>query len=238
MKRAFASAGILSCNILLVLGGVTSAAEPAQSGTPILLKIPYVSRLFKNTAPALHCQEANETASAKLVPRHCRIVGSDGLERIGIDFDCQVVGAKGPCCEAAPAECEQHATGCEHACKAECISEATVSESRRLIDREEFHEREVELLGELFEARLEAVVAQAKLEARDAAAAKEAKLQKKLAAAKLANANLQAKLELAAEKEKIAAELHQAQLELLVLKATNGTADAKQSRRATAKTAR
>lgn len=247
MKLAFNSAGILSCNILLVLGSVASAAEPAQSGIPILLKIPYVNRLFKNTAPALHCQEASEAASAKLVPRQFRIVGSDGLERIGIDFDCQVVGATGPCCEeeciatrcqegCAATKCLGEKATCVEDCDAECVSQVTVSESRQLLNREAFHEREVELLGELFEARLEAAIAQAKLEAQDAAVAKEAKLQKKLAAAKLANANLQAKLELAAEKEKLAAELHQAQLELVVLKAKNGTADAKQAGRTTTET--
>lgn len=226
------SAGILSCTLLVVLGSNALAAEPAQECVPFLLKIPYVNRLFAPSAQALRCEENSAAATATFVPHQFRIIGSDGLECIGIDFDCQVVGAAGPCCEAVcPASpCPQCTAHCGDACEVECLTEVTASESRQLMDLEAFHIREIELLDEVFEARLEAAVAQAQLKARDEASAKEAKLQKQLLDAKLENARLQASLEFAEEKQKLAAELHQAQLELVALKGKGGSATAKLAR--------
>ena len=72
---------------------------------------------------------------------------------------------------------------------------------------DKFRERENELVSDLFEAKLEAAVLKAKLEARDEADAKHSALFEALITAQIENARLQAKLEVGEEKARVAAEL-------------------------------
>jgi hypothetical protein len=72
----------------------------------ILTRLPYLNRLFHNVGcPG---DAGAEAASATpLLPRIWRTVGPDGVERIGVDFDFQVVGAARTCSaeECTAGEC-------------------------------------------------------------------------------------------------------------------------------------
>jgi hypothetical protein len=112
MKRCLSRFALVACGALACLASNARAAEPAadcpEEKCPaarcpalgevesILTKLPYLNRLFHNVVcPG---DEGAEAASATpMFPRIWRMVGPDGLERIGVDFDIQVVGAARTC---------------------------------------------------------------------------------------------------------------------------------------------
>lgn len=236
-----------------------TAAEPEENKVevqvklelPILAKIPYLSRLFTTMGVANEesCGEEGscETEELQLPPppnvRMIRVVGADGFERIGVDFDCPQAGVCLPCpqnvCRACradqPDQCETilRPVGPPDAATLITLLEAR-EEMREVLEdaREKFHEREHKLLDELFEAELKSAVQEATLKAREEAAEKTTELTKELVSTLLENTKLQAKLELAEEKAKMLAELHEARTELAALKARDAdkTAQPRRSR--------
>lgn len=112
MKRCLSRFALLTCGALACLASNARAAEPAadcpDAKCPgnrcpalgevesILTKLPYLNRLFRNVAcPGDDSAEA--ASDMPMLPRIWRMVGPDGLERIGVDFDFQVVGAARTC---------------------------------------------------------------------------------------------------------------------------------------------
>ena len=79
-KLAAVMAGVFmfSGSFALVHGDEPKACHCPEAGVPILSKIPYVSRLFKNVGVA---HEASCEAG------HCQTPCADQLERVGVDFD-------------------------------------------------------------------------------------------------------------------------------------------------------
>lgn len=270
MKMAsalFLPAMLLCCTLGLLAFRPAAADEPEVlpppvapaecRGVPILSKIPYLSRLFKNVEVAGECDTA-QAQHCPLITRTWRAVGPDGAERIGIDFDfdCQLLSAEEPCEGRCPALracseelcteefCSEEECG-EEVCREEVCGEVVCSEvvcSEEACDQSrthealvearlelelyealseaeaEFREREMELIKELFEARIAAAVATATLKARDKAVSGEAKLREELADARRENSRLQARLEVADEKAELLSQLHQARVELAALR--------------------
>lgn len=213
-----------------------------ERGVPILSKIPYVSRLFKNVGRASvdECTQDCELADLDCpgpVERYLRLVGTDDLEQIGIDFDCEVTTDCPPCetARCAPATAARsmavypvrpphHAAPsavygpqagpyCPYApVPAYQVLPAPVA----MLPTESFVSRD-ELIEALMEARVEAAVAQTALKVREESDAKYLEIIGELLSSQVENAKLTAKLELAAEKEKMLAELHEARVELYTL---------------------
>ena len=210
---------------------------PAQSSNaPILSKIPFLNRLFKNTT-----------------------TNAGGFERIGVDFDFHVPACQ-QCvsqetCDACEAACKQPCKPCDltrasrccstesaAACQKQCepcdvlcmqpfeIYAETCDEDDRakecldtlllrlIEDRRDFFnvverirreqlEREDELHEMLLDTSVVAAAAQATLETRIEFAEKESRLREELAQAKMENVMLAAKLEVSQQKEKLAAEI-------------------------------
>lgn len=157
-------------------GSPLHAGEPncavCETGVPMLSKIPYLNRLFKNVGVEEDCAECIETAGAVeelpcpkgkgdaavcLQPSTFRHVGADGLERIGVDFE-----FNGPCpMDACAAAVPQPIALVSHATLLEAY-EGFAQEISGL--REAFHEQQQELLGTLVESRIENAYLAAKLE--------------------------------------------------------------------------
>jgi hypothetical protein len=234
------AAFLLSFGLLLPV----SAAEPegkieVQVGVtlPFLSDIPYVGRFFRNMAAGNveACDEGScEIEELPLPPppgmRMIRTVGADGLERIGIDFDCESAdkcpnGLANPCRACSQEDCDKFELACQPGGMPDAAVLVTMLEAREEMRvvlheaTEQFRAREQELLAELHEALLTAAVREATLKARDEAAEKTNELTKELVSTLVENAKLNAKLELAEEKAKMLAELHEARVELAALKA-------------------
>ena len=253
------------------------AAMPARGvGLTILSKLPYVGKLF---GVDVQCESCDVDCPPVCEAQQFTFRGADGLERIGVDFECELVQHSAPCrekaaCPAKNALCPVNcAPTCAPACQPAarpiafapagppafpmapqpphphpdmmfpvgmpqpvCISPGfpmegmfeammeTRLEAFGAIEeiRKQAREHETELMSELLKARVEAAVAQSKLEARQEAAATEAALRKELAQAHLESIHLAAKLQVATEKEQLAAELREARAELAALKAKSG----------------
>lgn len=123
MSRMLSTAAFLvGCCVIGLITSSLEAGEPActacETGVPMLSKIPYVNRLFKNVA--IGCAEECDAEKTVLrtvpipgKPRHFRHVDVDGVERIGIDFDFEIDGpdARGVSHETPTgpisAECEE-----------------------------------------------------------------------------------------------------------------------------------
>jgi hypothetical protein len=216
---------------------------------PILSKLPYVGRLFKNVVVApvdeVCAPEELECPAAQTI----RFVGPDGLERIGIDFDCEVTENCAQCqakrcavanatratavCPAPPASCPSVAV-CPppgsgiavQACEVLPAPFAFVQQLGVAADRDD-------LVEALMEARVEAAVAQATLKARDESDAKQLELIKELVTSQVENAKLTAKLELAAEKEKLLVQLIETRAEVAALQADQRRKEVAQRKRQT-----
>ena len=262
METTFDRTSVFSLTAALVLCGAAFAGRyvaaedkqsppaptflPQQSGVPILSRIPYVNRLFKNT-PA-----------------------DDGCERIGIDFNfagqqCQQCVAQESCnaCEAAckhvcKQTCEQCDTLCVRPfgiCLETCDEDESAEESGDDLFKtvlltllEERHEvfdvverirreqldREDGLHDSLLEASITAAAAQAESETRTEFAEREMQILKELVQAKMENVVLTAKLQVAEQKEKLAADMLQLQLENSQLKEQLASHDSHPNKRSRA----
>ena len=217
------------------------ACPQNERGVPLLSKLPYVNRLFKNVGPVPANQDCGTVDVDCPPPRAAtvqRFVGPDGLERIGIDFDCDEIKGCAQCqaTRCAPANavrpgavCAPHVTHCpapsavygpqagpytpgHYPALAYQVLPAPLAmmQAQSLAGRDE-------LIAELIEARIEAAVAQTALKVREESDAKQLELIKELVSSQVENAKLTAKLELAAEKEKLLAELYEACVELTAL---------------------
>lgn len=117
---------IWTLSILAALAGNSAlrAEEnncPAEDGViPVLSKIPYISRLFKNVAARNECEQADHCAPVRnaepcpsgecvfeVRPAYRSHIGQDGLERIGVDFEFDGPSAAGRCgvAKCAAEEC-------------------------------------------------------------------------------------------------------------------------------------
>lgn len=104
MSRMLSTAAFLvGCCVLCLSNSSLQAGEPActacEPGVPMLSKIPYMNRLFKNVGVgrAEECDVKKPTLRVVGVPvpgkpRHFRQIDADSLERIGIDFDFEIDG--------------------------------------------------------------------------------------------------------------------------------------------------
>lgn len=219
------------------------ACPQAERGVPLLSKIPYVSRLFTNVGRAScdECTQDCELADVDCpgpVDRNLRLVGADGLERIGIEFDCDVTAGCAPCetarCAPAvtayPTRPPHHAApsavygpqagpySATHAPGYAAAAYHVLPAPVAMLPAECFVGRD-ELIEALMEARVEAAVAQTALKVREESDEKQLELIGELLSSQIENAKLTAKLELAAEKEKLVAELYEARVELTALQA-------------------
>jgi hypothetical protein len=212
---------------------------PAQAATvqavPMLSELPYVGKLFKHIvlAPANEqCETVEADCPATRAPtvQQFRFVGPDGLERIGVDFDCDVTKECAQCqatrcaqanvarpvatCAAPPANCPSVAVYPPPAGSYAVQACETLPAPMAMLQAQSGRD---ELIEVLMEARIEAAVAQTALKAREESDAKQLELIKELLSSQIENARLTAKLDLAAEKEKMLAELYEARVELTAL---------------------
>jgi len=235
------------------------ACAQNERGVPLLSKLPYVNRLFKNVGPA-PANQKYETVDADCPPprvvRESRFVGPDGLERIGVDFDFEATDNCAQCqaVRCVPANSARPAATCA-APAASCPAPSAIYGPQAgpytpgqypalayqvlpaplaMMQAQSVAGRD-ELLEALMEARIEAAVAQTALKVREESDAKQLELIKELLSSQIENARLTAKLELAAEKEKMLAELHEARVELTALQVhvarENDVAQRKRQRR-------
>lgn len=73
---------------------------PALREIPLLTKFPYLNQLFRNAdCPVANDFDCPAASAATMLPRIWRMVGPDGIERIGVDFDFQLTGATQPAAE-------------------------------------------------------------------------------------------------------------------------------------------
>jgi hypothetical protein len=217
------------------------ACAPNERGVPMLSRLPYVNRLFKNVGPVSANQEC-ETVDAECPPpravQQSRFVGPDGLERIGVDFDFDVTDNCAQCqatrCVAAnsarPAPiCAAQSSNCPAPVAVygpqagrytpgqyPALAYQLLPAPLAMMQAQSVAGRD-ELIEALMEARIEAAVAQTALEVREESDAKQLELIKELLSSQIENARLTAKLESVAEKEKVLAELHEARVELTAL---------------------
>jgi hypothetical protein len=206
------------------------AVAATERAVPILSQLPYVGQLFKEVVVGAVEEEFEVPVAKHPVPKAVRWVGPDGLERIGIDFDCEVMEQCAQCeakrcavtnaaratavCPAPPANCPPVAV-CPPPFAGFCEvvpAPPTIMHAQPVADRDE-------LIQALMEARVEAAVAQTALKVREESDAKQLELIKELVTSQVENAKLTAKLELAAEKEKVLAQLLETHIELATLKA-------------------
>jgi hypothetical protein len=218
-----------------------------ERGVPILDKIPYVSRLFKNVGVGHVSEECEVEVVECPAPKTVRWIAPDGLERIGVDFDCEVVEQCAQCqakrcavtnaaratavCPPAnewkpiavppPANCPPVAVCPPPGAYAVQACEVLPAPFAVMQQPQGVASRD-ELIEALMEARVEAAVAQTALKVREESEAKQLELIKELVTSQVENAKLTAKLELAAEKEKLLAQLIEGHVELATLKAQVG----------------
>lgn len=83
------------------LAGPAGECPVKQGAEHLLSKLPYLHRLFGNVGKEGACCDCPsvDSASAPLLPRVWRMVGPDGLERIGVDFDFQLTSGISACNE-------------------------------------------------------------------------------------------------------------------------------------------
>lgn len=107
MRKPLGRWAFLSLSLTFSSFTALHAGEPVCEGfcepeTPIVSKIPYLNRLFKNVgvgrvdgegecftceASAPNCQQCEAANSKEWTARPANHIGRDGLERIGVDFD-------------------------------------------------------------------------------------------------------------------------------------------------------
>lgn len=219
------------------------ACPPNERGVPLLSKLPYINRLFKNVGP-VHAGEVCETEDVQCpASRTTRHAGPDGFERIGVDFDCDVTQHCAQCqaTRCAPANSAQANCPAPNAVYGPSAGPYTPGHYPALtyqvlpaplamLQAESSASRD-ELLEALMEARVEAAVAQTALKVREESDAKQLELFKALVESQVENAKLTAKLELAAEKAEMLTELLEARAELALLEAHVKTKDVAQRKR-------
>jgi hypothetical protein len=191
-----------------------------EQAVPRLSALPYVGRLFRNVGLApvtTDCEVVDVDCPPARTAYEFRFVGPDGLERIGVDVDCDETKVCAPCQAtryAPPAAVCAAPVGQFDGpiCQMLPVEMAAQLQTHSFIGRDE-------LLEALMEARVEAAVAQTALKVREESNAEQVELIKELVSSQIENAKLTAKLELAAEKEKMLAELYEARVELTALQA-------------------
>lgn len=125
---------------MLALAAVAVAEEPKcqcpatvtvtrhEVGVPILSKVPYVGRLFKNVGIATspcesgECAVAGHCAQAKCADGNCPAVTTHVFERIGVDFD---FAADGKACEGQACPIGKLTVCDAAACKAIAVAAKT-----------------------------------------------------------------------------------------------------------------
>ncbi len=246
------SYGVILCG--LAVAAVAVADEPKcqcpasaavhEVGVPLLSKLPYFSRLFKNVGVA-----------GPICPQEC----SEAFERIGIDFDfaadghtgilhicpvegpatvcqigaCQTAGCKVAVCEAQGCQ----ASGCQLAvskvaakgackCTGECCPDGQCCCVAKPASQHALT-RETDLWEKIVELAAGQAAAEAALEAHQDTLENTAELLESLAGLHAENAKLEAKLEARAEHDKVTEQLLELAAENIRLKAQIELADAK-----------
>jgi hypothetical protein len=261
MKTLVVPVSMICCLYSLFASPFVAAEEPKERFVKVTLgveadgleQIPLVGPLLKYLVPQAAetcseneeccvetqacCNDKEECCGEEIdtppgTCRRFRVLGFNGVERIGVDFECPIAGPCAACQQAAcgnPSEPAQAAVNFDAA--ANPIMLVTLLEAREearnmLEDAvNKFRERESELLEKLFEIKLTAAVQEATLKARDESDAKQSALLEALIAAQIENAKLQAKVEAAEEKARLSAELQQARAELASLKQQSESAE-------------
>lgn len=224
MSRMLSTALLVAGCVTLSTGSSLQAGEPActacEVGVPMLSKIPYVNRLFKNVGvPCAEECDAEKTVLRAVPipgkPRHFRQVGADGLERIGIDFDFEIDGpdARGVS-HATPtgpttAKCEEEKLSCDTCEKCEggtCVLPAFAFKKTEQADQP--HSTTAQTIIEVcdyFLGKIEGLYEE-RTDERSEWNSERMELIEALVESRVENAQLAAKLEFAAEREKLALE--------------------------------